>query len=901
MKILAVFLVAVMAAAQAQDCPKGGSVQGIVKDASGAGVVGASVALDGDKQEKTNAEGRFRFECVASGRHAVLIKADTFSSQTLKITVVVGRGAEMEARLRPEVVETTVEASAGESVENSENSAGAKALAKSDIAQMSDDPDDFQRQLQTLAAASGGVPGQALVTVDGFQGSSRMPPKSAIAFIRVNPDMFSAEYEKPPYEGGRIEVFTKPGQEHWHGALFLTSGNSVLNAKDPFALSRAPTSKERYGFELSGPVKAKKSDFVLSFEKRDIDNYSTVNAVVLNPDGSIANDVESVAAPQRLYIGSARLSWQINAKNSFTTSYSASVSDLRNVGVGGTVLPDAGYDSLQAEHTIRAVNITTISPRVLHEARASFTWRNRDDTPDSNVPQVMVADAFTSGGVSTQALHSHEKVLELDDDLMVSGKKHLLKFGLQMLDSIENAKEPVLFNGQYTFGGALAPALTDGGQAIGTSVAINGLEQYRRAMLGLPGGAATSYAVIEGQPAIELNQFRLVLFVQDQWKLRPRLQVAMGLRYAMQTEPGTYANFAPRVGVSWSPDKKQRWVLRARTGLFESVVDTDTMMTAERLNGVRQRQLLVYGPAYGNPLPSTANVIDTVRQMEPGLTQTPSWQSHLGVEHELPHHWHVQANLYVARAWDMLRSRNVNSPENDSPTGPRPGVANENVFQFQQSGHLHGPVMFFGVDQHSLKRVQVFVGYIRMGLRSTSDGATSFPQSSTTDVGETARPSWQNTHRVIVFGQVQLPWKMALAEQLDSSSGQPYNIVTGMDNNGDGVFNDRPQYATAGSANAVATRYGSLTTTGGTGSLPRNAATMPWTVHLDMNLSRSFSLIRKDGTDSGKSVVLNLRSANVLNHTNVTAVGNTLGSPLFGLPYAADSGRRVEFGLRYNF
>ena len=37
-----------------------------------------------------------------------------------------------------------------------------------------------------------------------------------------------------------------------------------------------------------------------------------------------------------------------------------------------------------------------------------------------------------------------------------------------------------------------------------------------------------------------------------------------------------------------------------------------------------------------------------------------------------------------------------------------------------------------------------------------------------------------------------------------------------------------------------------------------------------------------------------MRASNLPNHLNVTAVGGVLGSPLFGVPYAADNGRRVE-------
>jgi hypothetical protein len=46
---------------------------------------------------------------------------------------------------------------------------------------------------------------------------------------------------------------------------------------------------------------------------------------------------------------------------------------------------------------------------------------------------------------------------------------------------------------------------------------------------------------------------------------------------------------------------------------------------------------------------------------------------------------------------------------------------------------------------------------------------------------------------------------------------------------------------------------------------------------------------------------VNIRSSNVLNHLNVTSVGNVPGSPQFGVPYAANNGRRVEVGARYSF
>ena len=60
-------------------------------------------------------------------------------------------------------------------------------------------------------------------------------------------------------------------------------------------------------------------------------------------------------------------------------------------------------------------------------------------------------------------------------------------------------------------------------------------------------------------------------------------------------------------------------------------------------------------------------------------------------------------------------------------------------------------------------------------------------------------------------------------------------------------------------------------------------------------------LTRDPKAEHQQRITVNIRSSNVLNHTNVTQQGGVLGSPLFGVRFAADNGRRVEAGLRYSF
>ena len=474
---------------------------------------------------------------------------------------------------------------------------------------------------------------------------------------------------------------------------------------------------------------------------------------MLDAAGNAAQSIYNVATPQSLWSGNVRLGAMLTKKNNFTLTYTAGVNGLTNLGVGGPALIEAGYNSVQSEHTVRASNLQTISANTVHETRLGYTWRYRTDTPNSTAPTVQVAGSFTGGGATTQYLRSHERDLEFDDDLLLTRGKHNLKLGVELGNTSLHETIPANFNGAYIFGGGTAPSLSGPGTTV-----ISGLEQYRRALANLPGGTPTQYNVTTGTPRIALNQLQVTLYAQDVWQYRPRLAFSYGVRWAMQNNPTTISNAGPRAGVAWSPDRKQKTTFHLRGGLFFGPVDAQTVITTKRLNGSTQSQQLVYNPTYGNPASGTAT-IKTLRDSLPPLSQTPSLQTHFGVEHEFPRHWHAQGNLYVVRAWDLLRTRNINSPFNGAPTGPRPLLPNLNLLQYQQTGHLRGNVIFAGIDQHSIKHLQIFAGYIRMDFRGNADNDNFAPQSSYSEAGETARPSWQATHHVITFASTTLPKK----------------------------------------------------------------------------------------------------------------------------------------------
>jgi len=896
-----------------QSCTNGVHIDGIITDPSGAMIAGAQVRVTDGIDATTDTSGRFVLSCVPASIDTVTVQAEGFATGTARINKLPGDIAHINLQLALAQVQMDVQVSGGATAMDADRGGDTTTLTTGGVQQMADDPDDFLRQLQVLASGAGGDPTTAMITIDGFQNASALPPKSSIASIRINPDVFASEYSFPPFGGGLIEIVTKPGADLFHGALFFTDSDGSFNATDPFSIIATPAGKRRYGFELSGPILPKKSGFSLALEKRDIDEFNVVNAITLDANENQVPLRQTVTAPQRLWIASARGDWQITPKDVAALSFSSNVNDLGNQGVGGLTLAEAGYSSLVSEYDLRFTNTQTMNANLLHETHIGYTWKRTAQTPLSTAPALQVAGYFNGGGATSQNLNNQERDLEADDDVMLTYGKHELKFGVQSLGIFVHDYDPNTFNGAYVFGGGSAPMLDVNNNPTGQTTTITALEQYRRALLNRSGGMPTTYQITNGTPLVALTQWRLGLYAQDNIKLTPHLSLTGGLRYQLQTTPGSFANFGPRLGFAWAPGKKETWVFHLRIGLFDNSPPTPSYATeVYRLNGIRQQQITVYSPSYSNPLiPIAGSVqVSTVNQFPHALDQQTTFIVYANVERDLPHHWHARANLYWGEDWNSVRVRNINAPlvaDNagaaPDPTvallAPRPIVPGKNILEYQNSGHLAGSVTSVSLDQHSYKRFGLSAIYAHMSFRSNVPEGLASPQSSYSDEGESARVDWLKSNSISLFGNLFLPRKIELSTQFDANSGAPYNITTGTDNNGDGNFNDRPAYAYASGAGVYSTRFGLLTTNTVNGDVPRNLGTMPALIHLDANLSRTFSLNRKD-TEHPRTLTFNVRSANLLNHVNVTAVGTVL-SPSLGQSLSAEAARRVELGVRFAF
>jgi hypothetical protein len=900
-------------------CVQGIRINGAITDPTGAVIPGARVQTSSGATVLTDATGHYVFACEAGTSITIAANAAGFARATAHAHARVGGVAQVNIKLSVASVETDVQVNAITDGIDSGDSAGSTVLGKEAVERLSDDPDDLLRELQIMAAGGGGAPGGAIIAVDGFQNASPLPPKASIAEIRINPDPFSSQYERAPWIAPNIEITTKPGAKTFHGALFFVESNGTFNATDPFSVTATPASKQRYGFELGGPVIGRNSDFFLALEKRDISEFNVVNAVTLDSEYNSAPLEQTVAAPQHLWIGSARGDWQITPSDAATLSFSSSLSNLGNQGVGGLLLASSGFNSLVSEYDLRLLNTQILSSHLLNETRIGYSWLRTEQTPLSTEPSLTVAGYFTGGGATSGYLNDRERHFEADDDFIFTKGKHSFKAGLQSLAFFIHDYDPDTFNGAFIFGGGSAPALDANNNPTGQTTTINALEQYRRALLNLPGGKPTTYQFCTGTPLVPETQWRLALYIQDRVKLTQRLTANAGLRFQLQTTPGTFANFAPRAGLVWAPDKKSNWLIHLSGGVFFVPVDPAYALQAARLNGVRQQEKTIYSPNFQNPMtPAAGSIsINTIWQFPNTVSQLPSFMAQTGLGHEFPHHWHLQADLDFGQAWGWMRQVNINAPMVASSVGtppdplaallaPRPIAPNENIFRYQQLAHRRGGLVEFAIEQNSYKRFNFSADYLHLdfhsdgGFRLGDLAGAANPQSSYSEEGESAR--WDSLMRNLFFASVNLnlPFKIDLFSLLGFSSGQPYNITTGTDANGDGDFNDRPSYASAPGPGVYSTPFGLLTTNTVNGNVPRNLGTKPAQIHLDMNLSRVFSL-NPGNKDHPRNFIFNARSTNLLNHTNVTAVNTILSSGAVGQPIAAETARRVELGARFTF
>jgi hypothetical protein len=279
-------------------------------------------------------------------------------------------------------------------------------------------------------------------------------------------------------------------------------------------------------------------------------------------------------------------------------------------------------------------------------------------------------------------------------------------------------------------------------------------------------------------------------------------------------------------------------------------------------------------------------------------------RSNVALERALTTHVRVIAGYSFARGSHLLRGRNVNAPD---LSGVRPDPSAGNIVRIESTGRSDTHVLHTSLAvNHPWHRLNLFANYSLGSSRNDTDGAFSLPADNFDPASEWGPSAMDARHRASALLNMDL-WKgFRLSSNIYGSSGLPYNVTTGFDDNGDTVSNDRPSGVGRNSER-------------GKGR---------WDVGARLSWTFGFGTRADSGAGPGPQVVIRtiggpapdsmggfsggaedkrwrfevyVAATNLVNRTNPLTYSGVMTSPFFGQFTSAAPGRRVEVGTRFYF
>jgi hypothetical protein len=603
--------------------------------------------------------GTYVFPNLLIGTYTVTVEKDGFKKAIQKgIDVASNQVAETKVVLELGSVSAVVEVEAGADLVKTDSSTleatfSGKLVNDMPIGTLGGDVKEFAVFTPGTTTQQGGVLGSGGsiggtrprfngFSIDGVDdnridvnGPVQPVIQESVAEFTLLTNQFAAEYGHSA--GGLFNTVTKSGTNNWHGALWEFNRNRNYNAADNLQKQRIETGQatdkdrfdyNRFGASVGGPIKRDKVFIYGAYEFQNQGLASAGSTVTMptaaglaqlqamSPNSAVSEVLSQFPlAPQSNGLAHCSSGTSdplqplacVNGQAidvgtfqsvapSYSNQHDFTINGDANLGkhqLRGRVLYDrlrlpqvnpvqpqpqfTGSQNVDARKAI-ITDAWSISPRLVNDARASYSRLNGPNltvpSPFENFPNVEI-DEFGSnvGPFSLSPQGYTQNIYQLSDALTYVRGRHSLKFGIEGRKYIAPTNVLPRARGEWDY--ATLNSFINDLVPDGANGALRGA----------------------GSGSVADNYNAVYWFVQDDWKVTPRLTLNLGLRYEYNGVPrdeGKQAlnsiaddpafgiffrkphadknNFGPHAGFAWDPTGSGRWAIRGGGQIAYDVV-----------------------------------------------------------------------------------------------------------------------------------------------------------------------------------------------------------------------------------------------------------------------------------------------------------------------------------------
>jgi len=653
-----------------------GTIEGIVKDTSGAVLPGVTVTVTNtdtgaERVLVTNASGSYRAPLLPLGPYRIVFELSGFRTfERTGVTLSAGQTAVVNSTMEVGALEETITVTGESAIAEPGRINLGRTIGEVEIRNLplvARNPYNFALLQPNVTGFENAEFGATRMNANGTQmrtnyqmdGSNttqknraglRMfqPSEVMIKEVQVITAGFAPEFGQTT--GMVYNAITPSGTNAIRGSASYRFRRKGFSSR-PFNLQagrdKPDTKIDNVTASLGGPIKRDRWHYYFGYEylRRDLsqDNINTITPENGAALGLTANQLRDGSRIAKANMFIAKTDAQLSPAHRLSGRWTLFLQDIPNTGGGGqgtrevTELFQDRMDSFQVQL------ISTLGSDKLNELRVAY---NRRDNPrryeaESGTLWVGVsvsgAASFGGGGQVDSPTDFIEDVWQIVDSFSWLRGDHAFKMGFDFQHVYDYRRSGGLY-GSYSF-----PTI----------------DAYLRARDGVNPYGYTTFSQNIGDPTIEYSQDQFAAYFQDDWQFSERVKLLYGLRYDLFKVPAgdpsapyeaTHSfrvdknNLAPRVGVTWSLDQSAKTVLRASTGMmyepplgafYESALQNNG---AQKLLTARLSPASVGAPAFPNELDSLPPGVvpsSSIAAVDPDFNVQYTWLTNIQLEREL--------------------------------------------------------------------------------------------------------------------------------------------------------------------------------------------------------------------------------------------------------------------------